>query len=602
MLTLFAAVVGDKFPFSVKIDASENVHALKKKIMEEIPYDGCAMYLQLYLAKTPDGTWLNSNDAKDVALDEEGNLQHYKMMNPTHFINRYFKATDLAEELIHVLVVVQDGEVGPVTGKRSNEEIGDILEERMSKFIKKGKKSEHLSTMDSIQKRAILDKTALNVRVLQMKEPIDESIPVFKWNGELAENQENQRAQYMAYLSTQLGTLLDEFLLLDIANDKSVLDTKDPRLPFQLSGTADILLVDKSMFTDMVPLSGLCLVIELKKKVEKKHLNQAIGQLVCASIKAPLDCYPMSLLTDLNGRWFFSFLSDKNVLTHVEFRYPKNAIDFIKATIVDQSEDDVLPLPYLAVPFKKLRVDDFLPRPVDGHAAEMMENFELMADELEPEFLIAKRAEYAQHLFFSQARVFQDITKPIVATEDLAAGQTIFQEIAIVSSGFGHSFDDCGCHGDDEPVEAHVEPETLDEDDLETVSPAVVQEFDALMSYCEGHPVLSMVDIRKNLFKLLRLYELDATSLTLLLTLEINKEEASEYLEAATGLRREHPSIIPPGLSDDDVAHLIGLLNNKYCHALEEIQGSGVFIYMSLLAHSCLPNCNLTVTGNTMWL
>ncbi|KAH9135238.1 hypothetical protein AeRB84_019270, partial [Aphanomyces euteiches] len=196
----------------------------------------------------------------------------------------------------------------------------------------------------------------------------------------------------------------------------------------------------------------------------------------------------------------------------------------------------------------------------------------------------------------------QDITKPIVATEDLAAGQTIFQEIAIVSSGFGHSFDDCGCHGDDEPVEAHVEPETLDEDDLETVSPAVVQEFDALMSYCEGHPVLSMVDIRKNLFKLLRLYELDATSLTLLLTLEINKEEASEYLEAATGLRREHPSIIPPGLSDDDVAHLIGLLNNKYCHALEEIQGSGVFIYMSLLAHSCLPNCNLTVTGNTMWL
>ncbi|CAK4982124.1 unnamed protein product [Aphanomyces euteiches] len=173
--------------------------------------------------------------------------------------------------------------------------------------------------------------------------------------------------------------------------------------------------------------------------------------------------------------------------------------------------------------------------------------------------------------FFSQARVFQDITKPIVATEDLAAGQTIFQEIAIVSSGFGHSFDDCGCHGDDEPVEAHVEPETLDEDDLETVSPAVVQEFDALMSYCEGHPVLSMVDIRKNLFKLLRLYELDATSLTLLLTLEINKEEASEYLEAATGLRREHPSIIPPGLSDDDVAHLIGLLNNKYCHALEEL-------------------------------
>ncbi|KAH9164645.1 hypothetical protein AeNC1_018650, partial [Aphanomyces euteiches] len=97
---------------------------------------------------------------------------------------------------------------------------------------------------------------------------------------------------------------------------------------------------------------------------------------------------------DLNDTWVFSYFSDKNVLTHIEFHYPKNAIDFIKATVEEQAEHATPHLPYMSAPFKKMRVDDFLPRPVDGHAAEMMENFELMADELEPEFLMSKRIEY----------------------------------------------------------------------------------------------------------------------------------------------------------------------------------------------------------------
>ncbi|KAG9408895.1 hypothetical protein AC1031_020807 [Aphanomyces cochlioides] len=299
------------------------------------------MDLQLYLGKTPDGTWLNINDAKDVALDEDGNLQHYEEMDPLESISCYFNATDLAEERIHVLVVVPDGEVRPATGKRSNEELGEIV-----KIVRKvmrdsaEKVSVHsLSNMDSPQKHLLLRKMALKVKVLEVEEPLDTSIPVFKWNDELPENQENQRAQYMTYLETHLKTLLDKFTLKDIANEKSILNTVDPRLPFDINGNADVLLVVKSKASNVIPLYGLSLVIELTKKVESSHLNQAIGQLVCASIKAPHDCCPMSLLTDLNDTWFFTYFSDKNELTHVEFHYPKNAIDFIKETIVDQPEE-----------------------------------------------------------------------------------------------------------------------------------------------------------------------------------------------------------------------------------------------------------------------
>ncbi|KAF0722019.1 hypothetical protein Ae201684P_014517 [Aphanomyces euteiches] len=336
MLTLFVAVVGDEVPFSVTIDASKTVHDLKKEIMREIECKGRAMDLHLYLAKTPDGTWLNSDDAKDVALDEDGNLQHYKMMKPNRFINRYFKATDIADDLIHVLVAVQDGEVGTVTGKRSNEELGEIVK-TVHKVMRDSaeKVSVHsLSTITAQHTCRIFQQMALKVDSLEFDEPEETSIPGYKWIEKYSENQEDQRAQYMAYLETHLKTLLDKFY---IANEKSILDTKDQRLPFLLKGTADIMLV-RANAARHVPLAGLCLVIELKKKVENNHVNQTIAQLVCASIKSPVRCHPMSLLTDLNSVWLFTYFSDKNMLTHVVFHYPKNAIDFIKATIVDQPE------------------------------------------------------------------------------------------------------------------------------------------------------------------------------------------------------------------------------------------------------------------------
>ncbi|KAG9408898.1 hypothetical protein AC1031_020810 [Aphanomyces cochlioides] len=382
MLPLFCVVVGEGRPFAVKIDAYKVVGLLMDKILEKksksIHCD--ANKLNLYVAKTPDGTWLDINAAKAVALDEHGQLKHYDKMDPLESVNHYFNSTDLAEERIHVLVVVPDRQFGSC--KLSNEEIGDIVEERLKKFFQERdeKVSVHsLSDMDSVMKQRLLQMMDLKVAVLGMVEPRDTSIPGYPWMEQNSENPEDQRAQYMTYLETHLTTLLDKFSLQDIASEKSILDTKDPRLPFLLKGTADS--------RD-----------ERQEESERKHVNQAIGQLVCASIMAPLDCYPMRLLTDLNGVWLFTYFTDKNVLTHVEFHYPKNAIDFIKATIVDPPEGAILPLPYLAVPFKKMRMDDFLPRPVDGHAAAMMENFELMADELEPEFLMARRMEYAMHL------------------------------------------------------------------------------------------------------------------------------------------------------------------------------------------------------------
>ncbi|KAF0713536.1 hypothetical protein As57867_004292, partial [Aphanomyces stellatus] len=328
MLSLVCVVVGEGRPFSVKIEENENVGILKNMIWGQKMYQFPADELELY--HTLKG---NTEVDEDVLreLKQQGSndltvkyVNDIAWMNPIKLLKRYLDANPPVEEQIHVLVVVPEGAVAARTSHAQAVEFQDaVLEASVNKAFKDRdeKRSVYsLSDMNSEKKRRILQKMGLTVNVLRMKEPRDVSIPGYPWIDEFPENQEDQRAQYMAYLEMHLMTLLDEdvFSLVDIANDKTVLDTVDPRLPFRIKGTADVLLA-KSNVTNLIPMAGLCIVIELKKKVEKNHINQAIGQLMCASIKAPLGCFPMSLLTDLNGTWHFCYFSDKSVLTQVIF-------------------------------------------------------------------------------------------------------------------------------------------------------------------------------------------------------------------------------------------------------------------------------------------
>ncbi|KDO30477.1 hypothetical protein SPRG_04380 [Saprolegnia parasitica CBS 223.65] len=208
---------------------------------------------------------------------------------------------------------------------------------------------------------------------------------------------------------------------------------------------------------------------------------------------------------------------------------------------------------------------------------------------------------------FTSAKVSQDVSAPIIAASAFAAGDVIFAEEALVSSSFGlmdeedHE-DDCdddncgGCREVDED-----EKEELDDEDVAAVSPAAAAAFDELNIYCESTDVLGMVDVRKNMLKLFRLYENDANALQTIFGFKVSAKEAADYLEAAVGLRAAVPTVIPAGLTDDQVAHVIGVLN-KYCIPLDDIRGSGLFMYVAKLTHSCTPNCNFTDSGKNIWV
>ncbi|GMF27384.1 unnamed protein product [Phytophthora lilii] len=280
--------------------------------------------------------------------------------------------------------------------------IQEVVEASVAKVLdeREEKRSVYsFSDLNSELGQRIKNKLRLRDDYLHFDEPENTSVEGYQWIPELAESHEDQRAACMRYLRHNLKSLLDQggFQLEDIANDKSLLSIVDPRLPFRMIGTADVLLVNRKSKWPSNKLAGISIVIELKHIVKEYHSPQAMGQLASCSLKAPIRCYPLSLLTDLNNHWYFSWFSEDRTLAHVDLKYPKNAIDFIVAAVSNKESSAPFRVPFIGPPLKKLKVDDFFPMPSDG-ADEMMERYELMADELEPEFLAEKRMEYAQHL------------------------------------------------------------------------------------------------------------------------------------------------------------------------------------------------------------
>ncbi|KAF0720356.1 Aste57867_367 [Aphanomyces stellatus] len=207
---------------------------------------------------------------------------------------------------------------------------------------------------------------------------------------------------------------------------------------------------------------------------------------------------------------------------------------------------------------------------------------------------------------FVDAPVSQDLTKAITATAALSAGQVLFVEAATVASAGSMEPEDeeheDDCDDDECGGCAEVEAVELDDEDVDRVSQYVRDHFDALNDTCEPLEALSTVDIRKNLFKCFHLLGTNAgAALAKFQSMDVMATDAAANLEAAKALRESHPDAIPAGLTDDQVAHLIGVLN-KYSIQMEENGGSGLFYYIPKLKHSCTPNTSFNETGNAIWV
>ena len=270
---------------------------------------------------------------------------------------------------------------------------------------KNARKCVSMSGMGASTCKEMLHGLKLHVEVVNASEPrvsAQNKIHGFVWDMNRAENE--QVIKYEGHLNALFGHLLShneviKFVLVCVQKNIALLDIKDERLPFDLRGGADAVVVEYrgvSTVDDIDYLNGLRLVIELKKTLDDKNRKkceaQAIAELLAANLKAPRSS-AVVLLTDLNNNWSFMWVSDDHTIRKVELKEPVNAVAFVGAILAHDDDDLSVQLPFPGAPQlpKRGHLDTMLATiEEDGVLGEMYERYRAIASELGPDMSMAR--------------------------------------------------------------------------------------------------------------------------------------------------------------------------------------------------------------------
>ncbi|KAJ0411708.1 hypothetical protein ATCC90586_002092 [Pythium insidiosum] len=356
-MTLNCAIVGDGGSvFAVDMPLEGDVRHMKRRIKRERPgrIDCDADELELYVARKSDGTWMTDADAKSVTdtstlthlarahdygiydLDSEEEASDDSDSEDAAAAAAAAAAVAKAAVTVQLLVVVPNAWTKPV--HRCVFSIAHLTRQHHELLVKK---------------------LRLGLRFVGVAEPLATSLAPYRWpQGE--HDAAAQHVAWLAYLREHFALDAQELQWLEVSADETLLSVNDEALPFGLRGTASLLLVDRRSLVHDEPLAGVRLVVQVRPRVERDHRSQALAQLIAANLKAPLDCAPMSLVTDLNDRWFFSWFSATRVVTHVSLEHPGNALAFVAAATASASGSSSFCVSFIEQPLSKCRADDSL--------------------------------------------------------------------------------------------------------------------------------------------------------------------------------------------------------------------------------------------------
>ncbi|KAG6599827.1 Crinkler (CRN) family protein [Phytophthora cinnamomi] len=241
--------------------------------------------LQLFLAKTAGGAWLDGVGAAAVTLDEDGHLQGFEQMDPTLFINNdkhFGKNFGPAEGEVHVLVVAPERAVGSASETSKLDRLVEKVDKMYEQTVLTKRKRYAYSEMNSSKGKQLLED--LNIQVFPVRTvPVDvgRGNPVngFQWMSvecgqqihDLSEEQ--QRRRYHKYVEDNIGDVLKEQQLCVIGVEKSekVLTKEVPGCNIELAGSTDLLVLSDIAVANpssVKYLPGVKMLIEVKRAVQ----------------------------------------------------------------------------------------------------------------------------------------------------------------------------------------------------------------------------------------------------------------------------------------------------------------------------------------------
>ncbi|KAE8879025.1 hypothetical protein PF007_g24604 [Phytophthora fragariae] len=374
MVKLFCAIVGVVgSAFSVRVDESDSVDDLKDAIKAKKMYQFPADVLQLFLAKKDkgDGAWLTEADVNNGVKDTDGLTPLDVAGAPLNLVDlsaedvrfRVTKEDIIAKKTpVHVLVVVPEGAVGSASEtSRIDQVVQEVHEIHAQTVLTKRKTYVH-SKVGSTEYKELLD--AFNIKVQPVRKAAAKwgEVKGFTWDMKLSE--EKQKDEYREYVDSNIGELLQEekLCVFGVENTTDILRVVVNGSNIELRGRTDLLILSDIVMESAdyaLDLPEVKMLIEVKKKVERQSVFQAMSELIALALLA--DDPVVALLTDFNGDWRFFWVAGKEnnttCVNKVNITNPGEAFELIRQLL---KPTDIM-TPVLQDPVKRQKLSRVLP-------------------------------------------------------------------------------------------------------------------------------------------------------------------------------------------------------------------------------------------------
>ncbi|KAG3085602.1 hypothetical protein PI124_g18157 [Phytophthora idaei] len=199
------------------------------------------------------------------------------------------------------------------------------------------------SKMDELQ-----EALSLSSRLLQIEDDGDNSVPGIEWRDSAQHEESDQYKRYMAHMNDHLKVVFcpDEskmkprFFLEDTSNKDILSRSGAAWLTFDVSGSADLIIVDRLAKHYRVLFAGLRFVIDVRNNIQEdaeRVRRQLMLKLVVADFKSGKQHAPVGLVTDLDKCWYFVWVTTENEITSLELHCAAHGFQFIRDVLSDGS-------------------------------------------------------------------------------------------------------------------------------------------------------------------------------------------------------------------------------------------------------------------------
>ncbi|EGZ05333.1 hypothetical protein PHYSODRAFT_356210 [Phytophthora sojae] len=218
------------------------------------------------------------------------------------------------------------------------------------------------SKVGSTEYKELLD--AFNIKVQPVRKAAAKwgEVKGFTWDMKLSE--EKQKDEYREYVDSNIGELLQEekLCVFGVENTTDILRVVVNDSNIELRGRTDLLILSDIVMESAdyaLDLPEVKMLIEVKKKVERQSVFQAMSELIALALLA--DDPVVALLTDFNGDWRFFWVAGKEnnttCVNKVNITNPGEAFELIRQLL---KPTDIM-TPVLQDPVKRQKLSRVLP-------------------------------------------------------------------------------------------------------------------------------------------------------------------------------------------------------------------------------------------------